>query len=139
MSDEGAMRRIRPIFTEDEAYFWTTQPGDPLRLARCDDCELFLHPRYPVCRRCFSRSIGAAPVSGYGEVYSFTVNHRAWNAEPDPTYVVAIVALDEQPGLHLLTNIVGCQAEEVRIGMRVAVAFEADGDLRIPVFEPVTE
>ena len=49
---------------------------------------------------------------------------------------VAIVEIDEQPGLRLMTNVVNCPAEEVRIGMPVRVTFEQHGDVFVPLFEP---
>ena len=49
----------------------------------------------------------------------------------------AIVELDEQSGLRLMTNVVGCAAEAVHIGMRVRVVFEEYEDVWIPLFEPV--
>ena len=52
-------------------------------------------------------------------------------------YVVAAVKLDEGP--HLMTNIVGCAPDAVRIGMQVRVAFhKASGEITLPVFEPGT-
>ena len=55
---------------------------------------------------------------------------------PDHPYAIAIVELDEQRGLRLMTNIVNCPAEAVRIGMRVRVVFEQREDVWIPLFEP---
>jgi len=71
-------------------------------------------------------------------VHTFTVNHHPWVPGFDPPYVVAIVELDEQTGLRLMTNIVGCAVEEVEIGMQVEVCFEAleDGGW-LPLFKPV--
>jgi uncharacterized OB-fold protein len=63
-------------------------------------------------------------VSGRGEVFSYTVLHRA----PDPAfrgdvpYVVAVVALEEGP--HLLANLIGCAPDSVSVGMRVQAVFE---------------
>jgi len=53
--------------------------------------------------------------------------------------VVAIVELDEQPGLRLTTNIVHCAPDDVKIGMRVRVLFEDLGeDVYLPLFEPAS-
>jgi uncharacterized OB-fold protein len=50
-------------------------------------------------------------------------------------YAVALVDLDE--GVRLLTNVVDVDAEEVRIGMEVAVTWEPMSDGRhLPVFAP---
>jgi len=47
------------------------------------------------------------------------------------------VATDE--GVRLLTNLVGCKPEEVKIGMPVEVTFEdATAEVSIPLFRPVT-
>ena len=55
----------------------------------------------------------------------------------NPPYVVAIVELEEQPGLRLTTNVVGCEPEDVEIGMAVKVVFEDVGDdVFLPLFEP---
>ncbi len=54
-------------------------------------------------------------------------------------YVVATVTLAEQEGLQLLSNLVGIDEPDVRIGMAVEVDFEelADGYV-IPVFKPAS-
>jgi uncharacterized OB-fold protein len=77
-------------------------------------------------------------VSGKGSVVTFTLNHQPWVPAPDHPYAIAIVSLDEDPGLRLMTNIVGCPAEEVAIGMRVQVVFEENEDVFVPLFEPAT-
>jgi uncharacterized OB-fold protein len=72
-------------------------------------------------------------VSGHGSVYSFTINCQQW--VPDlPRYVVALVELDEQPGLRLFTNIIGCDPDDVAIGDRVTVDFVAAGEIWLPLF-----
>ena len=77
-----------------------------------------------------------APVSGRGVVAGFTVNHQQWLADFPPPYVIAVVALEEDDGVRLTTNIVGCPADDVRIGMAVRVLFEKAGDVYLPLFEP---
>ena len=64
------------------------------------------------------------------------MNHQQWLPAFPPPYVVAVVALDEDPSVRLTTNIVGCDPAEVAIGMRVRVTFEPHEDLWIPLFEP---
>jgi uncharacterized OB-fold protein len=49
-------------------------------------------------------------------------------------YVIAVVELEEQPGLRLLTNIVDCPVDEVAIDMPVEVEFRRQGDAFVPVF-----
>ena len=76
------------------------------------------------------------PVSGRAVVAGFTINAQPWLPDFPPPYVVAIVALEEDDGARLMTNIIGCDDADVRIGMRVRVQFEQQTDLWIPLFEP---
>ena len=51
-------------------------------------------------------------------------------------YVIAIVKLDE--GVQMLTNIIGCEPDEVQCNMPVEVVFEKLNDeFTLPKFRPV--
>ena len=65
-------------------------------------------------------------MAGTGAVYSFTVVRQAFDARSWPTlpYLLALVELDEQPGLLMLANLVDADIEAVEIGDRVEVTFE---------------
>jgi acetyl-CoA acetyltransferase len=67
---------------------------------------------------------------------AFTVNTHPWIPGFDPPYVVANVALGEDPTVHLTTNVVGCEPGEVHIGQEVMVRFEQQSDVWLPLFEP---
>jgi uncharacterized OB-fold protein len=75
-------------------------------------------------------------MSGRGTVYTYSVNGHDWFGAGETEYVVAIVELDEQAGLHLTTNIVGCASSEVAVGMAVLVEFEQHDDAWLPIFRP---
>lgn len=128
--------RVPPAVTEVTAPFWTGGEHGELRVCRCDDCGTWSHPPRERCRACASRAMVPRPVSGRGHVASFTVNHQQWNpaGRTDP-YVIAIVELVEQPGLRLITNVVGEGAERVEIGSPVTVRFEQLEDVWLPLFE----
>jgi acetyl-CoA acetyltransferase len=66
----------------------------------------------------------------------FTVNEHRWLPGFDPPYVIANVALEEDPSVRLTTNIVGCDPSDVHIGMRVAVRMDQHEDVWLPLFEP---
>jgi uncharacterized OB-fold protein len=67
--------------------------------------------------------------SGRGSVYSFTINRRGQADLPAyrqvGPYVLAYVELDEGP--RVMTNIVDCDPDSVRIGQRVEVVFHDTG------------
>jgi uncharacterized OB-fold protein len=110
------------VITERTAPFWRGGAVGELRIQRCQDCQWWLHPPLPMCPRCHGRELAPEAVAGTGTVYSFTVNRYQWTPALEPPYVIAEVELDEQPGLRLLTSVVGC--DEVTIGMPVRVRFE---------------
>ena len=74
--------------------------------------------------------------SGKATVFTFTVNHHAYNPSVPIPYVIAVVELAEQEGLRFTTNVVHCTPESVTIGMPVRVTFEDRGEIYVPVFEP---
>jgi uncharacterized protein len=77
-------------------------------------------------------------------VAAYTVNRQSWIPGFEPPYLVAIVELEDEPDVRLITNVVGVPIEGIRVGMRVEVFFEdwtalsGDEDSRtwIPLFRP---
>jgi acetyl-CoA acetyltransferase/uncharacterized OB-fold protein len=128
--------RPLPMLTPWNEWFWTSGCDGVLRFAQCRDCDAWIHPMEPMCTRCRSTRVGPASVSGNATVVAVTVNTQPWLAAMPPPYVIAVVAMDEDAGLRLTTNIVDCQAESVHIGQRVAVRFEQHDDVWLPVFAP---
>jgi len=119
--------------------FWTGGERGELLIYRCGDCGLWLHPPKPVCRRCLSRSVAPVPVSGRGTVCTYTVNHQPWLPGVPVPYTLAVVELDEDPGLRVTTRITGAAPGEVRIGLPVTVVFEQAEDVWLPLFTPAAE
>lgn len=120
------------------APYWQAAHQRELKLPHCEACAKFhFYPR-SACPHCGSTQLGWHTASGKGEVYSFTVVHRAPSKgfEELVPYVVAVVALAEGP--HLMTRLTQVQTDAVRIGMPVQVDFEKqDEETTLPVFCPV--
>jgi uncharacterized OB-fold protein len=128
--------RMAPPLTERTRAYWTGGADGQLLIARCDSCATYVHPPRPVCPGCASPSVTPSAVSGRGTVYSYTLSNYQWVATMPPPYVVAEVELAEQPGLIVLTNLVGVEPAEVRVGLPVEVRFVPTGDAHVPVFVP---
>lgn len=142
MSGEvAAPGRMIPELTEHNRAFWTGGADGRLHVPYCEPCARWVSPPEAECPDCDAALVARA-VTGEGTVFSYTVNHHAFNPAVPPPYVIAIIELAEQTDLRLAANIVDCETDSVSIGMPVAVRFErqetADGTVFVPVFVPRT-
>lgn len=82
------------------------------------------------------RNLEWREASGTGTLYAWTVTHLpAAGFEDRAPYLVGLVDLDE--GVRILTNLVDVAEDELRIGMRLRVAFEPlSDDMRYFCFAP---
>ena len=94
---------------------------------------------YPwgLCVSCLSDDLEHFVATGEGQVYTFTITHQ--NGLPafreHCPYVLAYIELDEGP--RLMSHVVGCDPEEVSIGMQVRAEFVlTDKQLGVPRFIP---
>jgi uncharacterized protein len=127
--------RVPPLLDDVNEFFWTSGRDGTLRFLHCGECDYYIHPPAPICPRCLNRRVEPKAVSGRATVFSYTVNHQPWDGSPDP-YVVGLVEIAEQDDLRLTTSIVGCEPDEVQIGMPVRVVFEDMDPVFLPLFEP---
>ena len=138
MSEDRKYKKPLPRVDEESKGFWEACQRHELYVQRCGDCGLLRHYPRALCPSCLSDRTEWVRCSGKGTVYTFTVTHQnqAAGFRDELPYVMAYVELQE--GLRLLTNIVGCAAEAVRIGMAVEVVFEdVTADVTLPKFRPV--
>jgi uncharacterized OB-fold protein len=134
---DATSTRPKPRIDEESKEFWEACEQGELYVQECGDCGLLRHYPRALCPECFSREVRWRKCSGKGTIYTFTVVHQ--NQAPafrdKVPYVLAYVELEE--GVRLLTNIVGCDPEDVEIGMAVEVQFEEIGDgFALPMFVP---
>ncbi|MGV0848913.1 thiolase C-terminal domain-containing protein [Mycolicibacterium phlei] len=133
------MTRPLPELTVLNEFFWTAGADGVLRIQECQDCTALIHPPQPVCRYCRGRNMGVRDVSGRATLSAFTVNHRFGFPDLPPPYVVAQVALVEDPRVRLTTNIVDCDPDDLKIGQLVEVTFQHIEDVWLPVFRPSSD
>jgi acetyl-CoA acetyltransferase/uncharacterized OB-fold protein len=131
--------RPQPYQMPEAEFFWSSGADGTLRILHCDDCDQLVHPPKPVCHYCRGTNLAPTDVSGAGTVVGFTVNHQQWLPMFEPPYVLASVALVEDPRVMLTTNIVGCPPEDVVVGLPVEVEFEEDAGTWFPLFHPTTD
>lgn len=120
-------------------FYWDAAKKHQLAILKCTECNTFIHPPRAMCRACQSDSLKPEVVSGRGTIYTLTrthyIYHPAWKDELP--YVIALVELEEDPSVRIVTNIVDIPAAEVQVGMPVEVVFEdVTPEVTIPKFRP---
>ena len=132
--------RPAPEITGHAAPFWAAARDGRLVIQHCPACGHYQHYPRPWCTNCLRENPEFVESPGVGTIYTFTVIRRA----PLPAfaarvpYVLAFVDLDE--GVRLVTNIVDCDPQSVRIGQRVRARFEAiDDEHTVVLFAPIDE
>jgi uncharacterized OB-fold protein len=114
----------------DERYFEAAAQGK-LLLKKCNDCNQVHHFPRGICPFCFSDRVDWTEAKGTGTIYSYSVTRRAG---PIP-YCIAYVTLDE--GVTMLTNIVDCDLDAVKIGQKVKLTFKkTENGTPMPMFAP---
>ena len=119
------------VYPDNEA-FWAATAKGKLLVKHCTSCaKPHWYPR-PQCPLGMSEHTVWKESSGLGSIYTFSVSRRV-----GPTsYAIANVRLDD--GVTVLTNIVDCDLDAIRIGDRVKVVMKAsESGVMVPMFTPV--
>ena len=146
MAAEGAMAWPLPDVANVDRKFWEELQKGNFVLQKCQDCgRLQFLPR-PVCINCFSMNLDWHQSEGKGVIYSFTEVYvparpatRKLVEDSGKPAIYAAIDLDE--GVRVLSEIVDCKPEKVKIGGRVEVYLgKAPGtDFILPRFHLVKE
>jgi uncharacterized OB-fold protein len=126
-----------PRIDEEGRGYWEALVRHELYFQRCSDCATNVFPSRAVCPSCLSSATTWVRASGRGTVYSFTVTYQnqAPGFRESLPYVLAVVQLDEGP--RMMTNVVGCAPDDVKIGMAVQVEYEdVTPEITLAKFKP---
>ncbi len=108
--------------------FWDAVNERRLVLQYCTSCQKLQYPpRLAQCRLCGSADhVEWREVQGRGHILENIVVHdtRLVLRRPDLPHNMAIIALDEDPGINFLSNLPGTPADQVPAGAPVEVVFE---------------
>lgn len=127
--------RFLPKINEMNRHFWCGGEDGRLHILRCTPCGTWIHPYAARCPACGAADVAPQAVSGRGRVLSFTINHQQWMPDTPTPYIVAVIELEEQSDLRLMTNLPRTPIEAVRHDMPVRVYFEQHDDIFLPLFE----
>jgi uncharacterized OB-fold protein len=117
--------------------FWDATRDRRLVLPWCTACERALWYPREMCPTCLASAIEWRPAAGTGTVHAVAVHHKPGPGRDagDGPYAVALIELPE--GVRMMSNVEGCPAESVTVGMAVRVTWRPLSDGRhLPQFQP---
>lgn len=124
--------------------FWERAAERQLAIPRCSACGAYVWYPEAECPSCGSEAMSWVQVSGRGTLYTWVVVHHAFLPafQDKVPFVPALVALDEDPAVRVVTTMVDCPPEDLVVGMAVSVVFRpmtftgVDGEVLAPLFRP---
>jgi len=125
--------------------FWEAAARGELAIPRCAACGRLNWYPPERCRHCGGDELPWVAVSGRGTLFSWAVVRRAlWRPFAGKVpYVTGLVALEEDPAVRIVTNVVNCTPEDLSPDMPVRAVFRplafAGSERRVvaPLFAPV--
>jgi len=126
------MRKIpAPRVLPESLPFWQAADAGRYLVKRCSDCGQVHHYPRDICPFCHSERTVWEDSPGTGVVYAHSTM-----GEGERAYTLAYITLDE--GVTVMSILVDCDPQQVRIGQRVRVVFKpSDGGHAVPMFTPI--
>jgi len=129
--------KFLPPPTPLSQHYWDACNSQQLLIQKCSACGRYqFYPR-SFCTSCGQEKPEWAQASGRGTVVTWTIVRHPVSAAyaEDIPYVIALIRLAEGPVM--MSQITGCDPEQVKSGMSVQVVFQPWGDgVTIPNFAP---
>lgn len=133
------MTKPLPVVQPWSEKFWEGTKEGKLLVQHCKDCNSNIFYPRKYCPECWSGNLDWIESTGKGKVFTFStavsmVEPRFMDELP---YTLAYVDLDE--GVRLMSKIVECDPEDIKIGMEVEVVFVERENFMLPYFKPVNK
>ena len=128
---------LRPFIDLDNKAYWDAVKNHKLVIQKCGACEKYLQPPRPMCPQCHSMdTLEWVPSTGKGHVYSYIIYTTDRMAYPAIKLPYAVVLVEMEEGVRIVSNTVDIDTEEIHIGMPVEVTFvDVDKDLTLYMFK----
>jgi len=134
--DLAGAKKPLPYVASFSAPFWEGTKMGELRIQKCKSCGHRQFPPKSSCEECMIRDFEWIKSSGSGTVYSFAAIEQVVMNSPafqkDLPYVLAAIDLEEQ--VRIIAQIVDCNPNQVKEGMKVKAFFEDIGGVSIVKF-----
>ena len=136
-SSSGPMKinRVAPIENHDNEHYWEGLRQGKLLIQKCTSCDTLRHPPQPMCECCQSTEWDTVAAKGKGTVYTYTIMH--YPEIPPFDYPNAIVLVDLEEGVRLVSQLTDCKPDDIAIGMPVEMEIkEVQEGMSLPLFKP---
>jgi len=117
-----------PIPDDLDKPFWDACNQGRLVVQNCKTCNRLQYPPGETCSECGSAdNLEWREVSGRGKILSYVVVHDSpvTMLQKDQPFNVAVIQLEEDPSINMLSHLPGTSVDEVPVGASVQVEFEA--------------
>ena len=113
--------------------FWEGCKNRRLLFQRCQECGTAVFDPAAACRSCLSPRLEWEESRGEGSVYSWTIVWRPQTPAFTVPYAVVIIDMDE--GYQMLSSLVDCDSDVLKLGLRVTVDFrDMSDEITLPYF-----
>jgi uncharacterized OB-fold protein len=134
---QAEAQRMEPPISHTAEPYWDATREERLVLQYCGDCGRAIWFPRALCPFCSSTNLQWQQASGRGTVYAVSVQYRPGTPQMKDRVPYAVALVDLEEGVRMLTNVVGCDAEDVVVGQTVRACWEPLTDGRnLLVFEP---
>ena len=121
------MPKVIPVPDEVSKPFWDAVNERRLVLQNCTGCNRLQYPPRQTCATCGpAEKLEWKGVNGRGHISSYIIieDGRLDRRMPDQPYNLAVITLDEDPGINFYSNLPGTPVDDVPVGAAVEVVFE---------------
>lgn len=133
-NDTDSFHRHPPEQLPENKFFWDQCEKDHFVVQYCETCDAWQYPPRTVCKCCWRADhLQWREPAGHGTIYSYTIVHRAPDAELQKIapYVVALIDITEGP--RMLANVLS-DPSKVQIGKHVRLTIEHGEGYALPQF-----
>ncbi len=107
--------------------FWDAANAGRLDIQNCSSCNRLYNPPVATCTQCQSAdNLEWKQMSGKGKIYNYGVVYDCpvRLLQQDQPFNLAVITLDEDPGIQMYSHLPGTPVDEVPVGAAVEVIFE---------------
>lgn len=131
------MTKPLPVVQPWSEKFWEGTKEGKYLIQHCKDCDAKIFYPRKYCPECWSGNLNWIEASGKGTIFTFSTAYSM--VEPrfmdELPYTLAFIDLEE--GIRIMSRIVECDPEDIKIGMKVEVVFYERDEYMLPYFRPI--